>query len=201
MLVRVYGSRRGTADGSRASWPAVPDGDLVARGRSRCWSPGAAQSRPSVTGSPASRTPGRGQPAAAVGGHYLAAHRRPRTARSSARTGWFRSAQEPAPSGRRRRVQPVAGDDVGQPLGFAELQTVAGRQRGHRVERRRAAAARSATSRKKPSNPAGLMTSIMRAGVLPAFHIAGSSPRGSVMEPPAPAPPSGRRSGSRSPPR
>jgi hypothetical protein len=27
----VYGSRRGTADGSRASWPAVPDGDLVAR--------------------------------------------------------------------------------------------------------------------------------------------------------------------------
>ena len=34
---------------------------------------------------------------------------------------------------------------------------------------------------KKCSNPAGLMTSIMRAGTWPAFHIVCASPRGLVM--------------------
>ena len=46
-----------------------------------------------------------------------------------------------------------------------------GRQRGQLVGGG-PAAARSVTSRKKPSKPAELMISIMRAGVLPAFHIA-----------------------------
>jgi hypothetical protein len=59
-------------------------------------------------------------------------------------------------SGSRWRVQLVAGDDVGQPGGVAELQPVAACQGGDLVEGR-------------------------RAGTLPAFHIACSSPRGLVM--------------------
>jgi hypothetical protein len=44
---------------------------------------------------------------------------------------------------------------------------------------------RSAKSRKNFSKPAGLITSIMRAGVEPAFHWVCSSPLGFVMYPPA----------------
>ena len=44
-----------------------------------------------------------------------------------------------------------------------------------------------AHSRKKCSNPPGLITSIILAGTSPAFHIECSSPRGFVMYPPGPS--------------
>ena len=49
------------------------------------------------------------------------------------------------------------------------------------------AAASSVISRKKCSNPPGLITSIILAGTSPAFHIECSSPRGFVMYPPGPS--------------
>src|SRR5688572_3129087 len=45
--------------------------------------------------------------------------------------------------------------------------------------------ASSVTPQKKCSNPAGLMISIIRAGVRAAFHMVCVSPRGLVMYPPA----------------
>jgi hypothetical protein len=49
------------------------------------------------------------------------------------------------------------------------------------VERRRAGRVQVIQLAKEALQPAGLMTSIMRAGVLPAFQFACSSPRGPVM--------------------
>ena len=64
-----------------------------------------------------------------------------------------------------RRGEVVARDQVGQPVRLAELQAVPVGQRqdlGGLAAGR--PAARSASSRKKCSNPAGLITSIIRAG-------------------------------------
>lgn len=64
----------------------------------------------------------------------------------------------------------------GRPLRLAELQAAPFGDVSTLLEADGPTAMSCDTSRKKCSKPAGLMISIMRAGTLPAFHVACSSP-------------------------
>jgi hypothetical protein len=67
----------------------------------------------------------------------------------------------------------------------AQLQAVIPSKSGNVLHRRWTRFSKVDNVAEEVSNPAGLMISIMRAGVEPAFHMACNSPRGLVIYPPA----------------
>ncbi len=86
-----------------------------------------------------------------------------------------RSASPPSASGRIARSRPAARRAARTGAGTASPARAISAGSG------RPTAVMSDSSSKKRSKPAGEMTSIMRAGVEPAFHIAWTSPRGLMM--------------------